>query len=114
MEKTVDGQVEPASFVTGQERENACVTPKVSVRWDHVDAIGLDAHSVRRFDDRERAHFGEKRCEQAWLRGLEVLDHHEGHADIVRKPLNEASKRAQASCRCAEHDDREWIARRVP
>ncbi len=65
-----------------REREEAAADRHVSVRGDHVDVVRLHAQVIGHGDDGHSRGFGQDIGQPALVRGVQVLDEHEGHARV--------------------------------
>src|SRR5579863_6977946 len=85
-EEEIDGQVRLARFVDARkERQDAVQDPDVGVGRNDIDVIGLDALAILGLAHRHCRRFGQRLGEQAWVRGIEVLNEHEGHSRVARQ-----------------------------
>jgi hypothetical protein len=80
------------------------------VRWDYVRVIGLDLNAVQHFEYGNRCRAGQDLWQEAFVRGIEMLDDDIRHPRIPRKAAQEARERFETAGRGADSDDR-WPRR---
>jgi hypothetical protein len=66
------------------------------VRRHDVDVVGLQGEPFRRLEYRHGAGARQQRCQGALVGRVEVLDHHEGHAEIARQVAQQPAHRLEA------------------
>ena len=88
-QERVDGSMLPPHFRSRHQFEMAVRHQHGSVRWDHVDPIGLNQRLIVDLGDRHCRVSTEDLGEHALMFGGEVLHEHKRHASIGRERLEE-------------------------
>ena len=90
-----------------RERQDAAADRHVGVRGDHVDVVRLHGQMVGDREDGHRRGSGQDIGQPALVRGVQVLDQHEGHAGISGKLFQKLAEGFKTAGGGADADDRE-------
>ena len=109
-EKEIHRQMLPARLRARHETQPPVQHCEVRIRRDDIDVIGLDAHPIARFVNRERGGAREQRRQHALVLRVEVLHEHEGQPGVQRQRAEQLRERLQPARRRADADDGEGLA----
>ena len=84
-QEMVDGRVNLLRVLARGQLELALENSHHFVGRDHVQAVGLKRHVVFRLAHGHGRQAGQQRCQRAFVRRIEVLYQHEGHARLARQ-----------------------------
>ena len=90
-----------------RERQDAAADRHVGVRGDHVDVVRLYGQTVGDREDGHRCGSGQDIGQPALVRGVQVLDQHEGHAGISGKLFQKLAEGFKTAGGGADADDGE-------
>ena len=95
-------------FMPLREREayRAIANREIASRWDDIDAIGFDPHTIARFSNRHGRVCGQDLGHHARMFGIKVLDHDEGQAALRRYRRQKGAKRLEPASRGAQRHNR--------
>ena len=72
--------------------------------------IAFERRAVRGLRDRHARVIGQQLLHETGMRGIQMLDHHEGHSAHGNLRVEETAKRLQPTRRGADGDDRKCAA----
>ena len=90
-----------------RERQDAAADRHVGVRGDHVDVVRLHWQTVGDREDGHRRGSGQDIGQPALVRGVQVLDQHEGHAGVGGELFQKLAEGFKTAGGGADADDGE-------
>jgi hypothetical protein len=103
-EEVVDGLMTPGGGPTADNVKQTVQQTQVGIGGNDVDVVRLHVHSLADLLNRHFGGPGEQRGQSTFVRGLQVLDQHEGQAGIGRQGAEQSSEGFQSSGGGADPD----------